>query len=69
VGQPKRRCERRDAPSAQIEAWQSHGFWAKGKLGDKSNVIAASLILAWQLGLAPRNDDKITPSAKSLQIR
>jgi len=39
----KRRCERRDAPSAQIEARQSRGFSAKGKLRDKSNVIAASL--------------------------
>ena len=28
------------------EARQSHGFWTKGKLGDKSNVIAASAATA-----------------------
>ena len=65
----KRRCERRDAPTAQIEARQSRGFWAKGKLRDKSNVIAASLTLAWNPGLVPRDDVFIIASAKSLQIR
>jgi len=42
----KRRCERRDAPEAQIEARQSRGFWAKGKLRDTSDVIATSAATA-----------------------
>ena len=49
----KRRCERRDAPPGQIEARQSRGFWAKGKLRDKSDVIAASAATAafWLLAM------------------